>query len=230
MVCVVLLVSAVTAVPYTATESTKELFDAEVLAKSLSVGVAPVTTPDGKVAYTVNLGSTDARYQVLNGKSFTVVPEKTAGGFDVAVSSPDATVTELLSGKRAHISSSLSNGMNITDPGALYSDAFFRMVVPEVAGMVASPHARMSWSYFESWWKWWKVGKETVKSAWNDPQLFVKEHLAILIVVIALIVVTVIAQLLSWLFLAPPAVTVPIISRPLTEGVTAAIALSLLHA
>lgn len=66
----------------------------------------------------------------MNGKSFSVDPEKTTnGGFDVAVSSTDATVTGLLSGKRAHIPR--------TDMEAFDTEAFDRQIQSEVPGIVA---------------------------------------------------------------------------------------------
>jgi hypothetical protein len=136
VICILLLISSVTAVPLETSESTKDLLDAEELAKSVTVDLAPRVGADGTTTLGVTLGSTDPRYQVLNGKSFTVDPEKTDGGVDFTVGSTDATVTGLMSGARAHIPRML-DGANITDPAVFDSETFDRMALTEVVGLVA---------------------------------------------------------------------------------------------
>jgi hypothetical protein len=141
LICIVLLVSAVSAVPYEASESTKDLLDAEALGKSLTIDTTPVVDSGGKTMVGVTLGSTDARYQAVNGKSFTVDPELADGGVDIAVGSTDASVARLLSGKTAHIPRTL-DGLAITDPAVVDSAAFDRLVKSQVPGIVADIPAR----------------------------------------------------------------------------------------
>jgi hypothetical protein len=133
LVCMVLMVSAVTAVPYEASESTKDLFDADAFAKSLAVGVTPSQGEGGKVSYTVNLGSTDTRYQALSGKSFAVDPETTTGGIAVGVSSTNADVRGLLSGKRVDIPSSALLAIDSSDMDSVIGN----QIQSEVTGLVS---------------------------------------------------------------------------------------------
>jgi hypothetical protein len=136
VVCILLLISSVTAVPYKASESTKDLLDAEELAKSVMVDITPRVGANGETTFGVALSSTDARYSALNGKTFEVNPKKTDGGVDFAVGSTDGGIAGLLSGKSAHIPRTL-DGAPITDPVVFDSDAFDRMAQTEMTGIFA---------------------------------------------------------------------------------------------
>jgi hypothetical protein len=139
--CILLLISSVTAVPIEASESTKDLIDAEELAKSVAVDITPRVGADGKTTLGVALGSTDARYRALNGKTFDIDPKKTDGGVDFAVGSTDGNVAGLLSGKSARIPRTL-DGAPITDPTVIDSAAFDRMALSQVSGLVADKPIR----------------------------------------------------------------------------------------